>query len=276
MRGIRFILVCLLLLNAQALFASSGEWLIILDLSSSMVGKINWAKEALTQTISGLPPDAAVGLQVLGRHDPKAKLPPCEDTELLVPVAQGGAAKIQEMIPKLRVMGSKSPIAYSLQQAGKEAAGRPGQRHRVVILTDGQDNCGGDPAATLQALDQAGTPLDVSVIGLKMFQKDAQAMEALAQKSGVHFQNIKNVPDLAKALQGQMAEEKDEPAAVEEPAEEGPEETDVAAAPELPANQDEEPPAKSCGVGALFFLLLLLIVYYLWRKHRKTNSSAPS
>jgi hypothetical protein len=59
---------------------------------------------------------------------------------------------------------ARTPIAESLRLATGDLAGAQGQKI-VVLLTDGEETCGGDPAREIQALAAQGLDVRVNIVG---------------------------------------------------------------------------------------------------------------
>ncbi len=59
---------------------------------------------------------------------------------------------------------AKTPIAASLRMVGEDLAGVAG-RKTVVLITDGEETCGGDPRAEIQALAARDIEVRVNIVG---------------------------------------------------------------------------------------------------------------
>jgi Ca-activated chloride channel homolog len=179
---------------------------LILDASGSMFNRLEdgryrivAAKEVLTDVVGGLAKDADlnVGLRVygsrLGARDPLA----CEDSHLLVPMAGVDRDALLETVRGVQANGA-TPIAYSLERAGEDfpATGR----HVIVLVTDGEESCGGDPRAVMDALRARGLEVDLRIIGIDLSER------AVASFSGLGtFENTRSGPELAAALSRAVA-----------------------------------------------------------------------
>lgn len=149
---------------------------LILDASGSMLQRldgrrrIELAREALDKLVAGgLPDGAQVALRVFGHRKPDA----C-DTELLRPLAPLERAAMRQQIAGIEAKNlAKTPIADSLRAVAGDLEGVEG-RAIVVLVTDGEETCGGDPAAEIEALKQQGFRLVLNVVG---FAVDEHALE---------------------------------------------------------------------------------------------------
>lgn len=146
--------------------------LFVFDASQSMYGrwqsdlKINIAREILSDVLDSLStmPDLEVGLRVYGHQ---YKYPPqvCTDTRLEVPFARDNFARIKNRLSSIVPKGT-SPIAYSLELTAKDFPPCENCRNIVVLITDGIEECGGDPCAVSQKLQKEGVILKPFIVGI--------------------------------------------------------------------------------------------------------------
>lgn len=149
---------------------------LILDASGSMLQRldgrrrIELAREALDRLVAtGLPDQARVALRVFGHRKPDA----C-DTELLRPLAPLERAAMRQQIAGIEAKNlARTPIADSLRAVASDLEGVEG-RAIVVLVTDGEETCDGDPAAEIARLKQQGFQLVLNVVG---FAVDEHALE---------------------------------------------------------------------------------------------------
>lgn len=190
MRITRWCLLLLTLLAAVTAVAGARQLVFVLDASNSMnitvegqVTRFAWAKEALQNVIEELDAEVPFGVVVFGHRVPHTRPEEsCQDIELLVPFAQYTAAERRSIvrdIGRLEAMGN-TPLADSVEYAAelnKEA--------RVVLLTDGEETCHGDPAAVSRRLADRGQILDIVAVGVPpRIQAD---LAALAERTGGRF-----------------------------------------------------------------------------------------
>jgi hypothetical protein len=139
---------------------------IILDASGSMlqrIGKdrrIDIARQTLTKlTSSVIPSGTPFAFRVFGREEDSCQ------TDLDIPLGPLNAAAVGAKIAELEAKnGAKTPIGASLEQVASDLAAVKGQR-LVILLTDGEETCGGDPAAAIEKLKQAGVAVRVNIVG---------------------------------------------------------------------------------------------------------------
>jgi Mg-chelatase subunit ChlD len=188
-----------------ALSISDRSVEIVFDASNSMWGrideqpKISIAKQTLLDALDWLPDDLNLALRVYG-HRHSRELRNCTDSELLVPFGSGSRASIREAIAGFKPRG-QTPLAYSLKRIRDDFGGQSGEA-AVVLVTDGIESCGGDPAAAARALQDRG-PLPVHVIGFGFSSEDDEdfaSLRGIAEASGGRFLTARNADELRDAL----------------------------------------------------------------------------
>lgn len=182
---------------------------IILDVSGSMWGKTNGrikmrvASETLRDSLSWLPPDIQLGLRVYG-HQSDRYDHNCRDTTRLIEPALDNRDRIRSAISTLTPKG-QTPIAYSLEQAAQDLRLLAGDRS-IVLLTDGNESCGGDGPAAARALQQLGS-IPVHVIGFGMENEKPATraqLKEIARVSGGLFLTAANTTQLRDALRSSI------------------------------------------------------------------------
>jgi Ca-activated chloride channel family protein len=146
--------------------------LFLLDASGSMFARmerdtrINIAKRLLSNIVDSLQgaKNVELALRVYGHTSPPAKRD-CKDTRLEVPFRINNHADIKKRIQSISPKGT-TLIAYSLQQAAYDFPLEPNTRNVIILITDGIEECQGDPCAISEALQSKGVVLKPFIIGL--------------------------------------------------------------------------------------------------------------
>ncbi len=139
---------------------------IILDASGSMLQKIgkdrriDIARQTLTKLVTTtIPAGTPFAFRVFGRMEDSCQ------SDLDVPLgplnAQAVTAKIASLEPK---NGAKTAIGASLELVASDLRSVQGER-LVILLTDGEETCGGDPAVAIEKLKKSGTTVRVNIVG---------------------------------------------------------------------------------------------------------------
>lgn len=143
----------------------------LFDASQSMYGrwqsgpKIDVARNLMNQLLDSLRrlSNIELALRVYG-HQKQYPPQDCDDSKLEVPFAKGNISMIQDVLKRLVPKGT-TPIARSLELCGDDFPSSP-SRNIVILITDGIEECGGDPCKISLALQKKGIFLRPFVIGM--------------------------------------------------------------------------------------------------------------
>ncbi len=148
--------------------------LLVFDASQSMYGlwegesKINIATRLLNELVDSISnyENVQMALRVYGHQNPVvAGSRNCKDTKLEVPFGPTNHEKIKSRLSSIQPKGT-TLIAYSLQKAADDFNNCADCRNVVILITDGIEECDGDPCAVSLALQRKGVILKPFVIGL--------------------------------------------------------------------------------------------------------------
>jgi len=148
--------------------------LFVLDASGSMWAKMGKetrfevAKKLLTNMVDSLQafPDVEVGLRVYGHQSDKS-MQNCKDTKLEVAFSPNNQGEIARKLNSITPKGT-TLIAYSLQECAADFPTPSNSlvKNIVILITDGLEECEGDPCAVSMALQRQGVILKPFVIGV--------------------------------------------------------------------------------------------------------------
>jgi len=181
---------------------SSGAIEIILDASGSMLQKlgtarrIDIAKQTLTKlTTVTIPAGTPFAFRVFGRE-----VDSCQ-TDLDVPVGPLNPAAVAQRIASLQARnGAKTPIGASLEKVADDLKSITGEK-LIVLVTDGEETCGGDPAAAIANLRKAGIGTRVSIVGFALDDPQlAGTFRRWSDAGGGDFFDAKDAAGLDKSL----------------------------------------------------------------------------
>ena len=181
---------------------AGGAIEIILDASGSMLQKlgserrIDIAKKTLTKlTASTIPAGTPFAFRVFGRE-----VDSCQ-TDLDIPVGPLTPAAVGQRIAALVAKnGAKTPIGASLDKAADDLKSVTGEK-LIVLVTDGEETCGGDPAAAIERLRKAGIGTRVSIVGFALEDENlATTFRRWSDAGGGAFFDAKDAAGLDKSL----------------------------------------------------------------------------
>lgn len=136
-------------------------------------------------------------------------LPTSCDTRLEVPLGPLDRAVAREAVaaiePKLL---SGTPLAASVEALAVDLAGAAG-RKAILIVTDGEESCGGDPEAAIRALRAVGADVRLSIVGFDVDAADGAAARgrfaAWADLGGGHYHEARDADALTAAVVAALA-----------------------------------------------------------------------
>ncbi len=207
-----------LLIATQTATASSdcgADAMLVFDGSGSMseIGleaatpRIIDARKAIARALPQVEPFRDLGLLVYGPGDQDG----CSNIDLRFAPQPRAATKIIGAVDTLNP-GGMTPLSASVAQAA-EALNFRRQPATVVLVTDGNETCGGTPCALGRQLQAEGADLTVHVIGFKFrfdffgwdnpeqtaTGKDTVA-RCLSDQTGGTFVSTETVDELVEAL----------------------------------------------------------------------------
>lgn len=180
----------------------------IFDASGSMLQpmegttRFEIAKRVVTARLNALPPNAQVGLRVYGHTIPYQgrEAESCEDIELVVPIQANGAQAIIDYLPSMQALGM-TPMSASIQQAANDFTFEPGRRNFIVLISDGEETCGDEPATVVQYLKEIGIDFAIHVIGLDVDANTSAQLKRIADAAGGVYFDAKSETELNNALE---------------------------------------------------------------------------
>ncbi|MCG9879427.1 MAG: VWA domain-containing protein [Bacteroidia bacterium] len=161
--------------------------LFLLDASGSMYARmdkdtrINVARKLLGKTIDSLigTPNLEIALRVYGHTSPPNQRN-CKDTRLEVPFRPNNFNEVKERIQAITPKGT-TLIAHSLLQAAYDFPKEPYTRNVIILITDGIEECQGDPCAVSEALQSQGVILKPFIIGLGSTEDFRKAFDCVGR-----------------------------------------------------------------------------------------------
>ncbi|MEQ8324435.1 MAG: VWA domain-containing protein [Vicingaceae bacterium] len=148
--------------------------LFVFDGSQSMYGrwenetKLNIATRLLDELVDSLKGynNVQLALRIYGHQDPVAQgSRNCKDTKLEVPFGRDNHSKIKDKLSSIRPKGT-TLIAYSLEKSANDFTPCEDCKNIIILITDGIEECDGDPCLVSMNLQKRGVVLKPFVIGM--------------------------------------------------------------------------------------------------------------
>jgi Ca-activated chloride channel family protein len=207
----KLLLSCLLILATYvSSFAQPASQLtrieFVFDASFSMFGqwqsgmKMDIAKKMLTEFLDSIKDvkNLEIALRCYGHQVPLRPERSCTDTKLEVPFGKNNITAIKNRLKTIVPKGT-TPIAYTLEQCGGDfpTASNPNVRNIIILITDGIEECDGDPCAVSLALQKKGIVLKPFVIGIGLDQNYLNSFGCIGKfydaSNESSFKNILNI-----------------------------------------------------------------------------------
>ncbi|MEM9733776.1 MAG: VWA domain-containing protein [Pseudomonadota bacterium] len=188
------------LLPAQAQSGATNKIMLVFDSSGSMRKKVEGrsrmasAKQAVSQVMGTLDGNTEIGLVAYGHRRGKD----CSDMQVVAEPALGQGGAIARAVDNMSPLG-ETPIADAVRMAA-EVAAYDELPATVVLVTDGEESCGGDPCALADELEQKGQDFTAHVIGFGYGDGQVAGAACLAEKTGGQYIAAADADQLASAL----------------------------------------------------------------------------
>ena len=192
---------------------------LILDVSGSMAEpvagtenqtRMSAAQTALREVIANVPEgqQVNVGLRVYGQEGSNTEADralSCRSTELLVPLQGLDQAALLAAVDDAQPTGW-TPLARALQAAASDFAHGEGVSNAIIMVTDGEDTCGGNPCQVAAALQAADVAVTTHVVGLALTSEQQDAVRCIAEEGGGQLFAATDAASLRAALDTAYAE----------------------------------------------------------------------
>ncbi len=195
-------------LHAQKnLTAKPTRILFVFDASKSMSARfegttrMDGAKQLLYKFIDSLSKNKNYQF-ALRMYGHKTKYPPgnCKESELVVPFAPNNQLSIKQKVGAAQPTGI-TPIEHSLTQSANDFKDR-NALNIVIIITDGIEECGGDPCKARQKLLDKGIVFKPFIIGIGLTPKQIKTFECVG--TFFNFENDSTFTTISNLIKQQQ------------------------------------------------------------------------
>lgn len=194
---------------------ASEKILFIMDFSNSMSEyldgqrKVNLMIETMKSILPRINPDTIAGLRVYGHKSGFTAMDACKASSLLVPLGTSNTYSIAENLSRTKPRGM-TPITYSLKQAIKyDFLGFSGKK-RIILLTDGGENCDESPCTYAMELVKTRKDINIDVIAFNIDNEDdLEQLECAALVTSGKFYTANTAAELARSISNSINAKKD-------------------------------------------------------------------
>lgn len=179
----------------------------ILDASGSMQAELNGrprlaiAQDAIGALSAGLPPEMNASLWLYGhRLEQEDKAASCQDIEEVIGLGPVDAARFNTVAHSFGAKGY-TPITEALRQAATSLPIGPNERNSIVLVSDGEETCEGDPCALAAELAAGDVQLVVHTIGFAVDEVTRAQLQCIADVTGGTYRDANDADGLELALE---------------------------------------------------------------------------
>jgi hypothetical protein len=165
------------------------------------VTRIQVAKEALaTMVRETLPAGVPVALRIFGEEQDSC------DTRLAVPLQPLQPEGMAQMIEGIELINlANTPLGAALAAVADDLSAVDGPKI-VVLVTDGEETCGGDPRGAIEALVAQGIDVHVTIVGFALDDEQLkQQFQQWARIGKGQYIDAGNAEELNAAIQRAIA-----------------------------------------------------------------------
>lgn len=191
------------------------ETLILIDLSSSMLlpttdgSRIEIAINSAYRLVSQYQNKDKIGLRVIGYAHPIHFSPQffaslshellCKQTVTPIPISTNNIGKIRKRLLTLSPFGD-TPLEFSLKEAIYKDFSNTNNLKHIILITDGGENCGGDPCAFMREIMQHRDDIRIDVIAVCLDNQYIPLYDCITDATGGAIINIDNIKDINPTL----------------------------------------------------------------------------
>lgn len=218
--------------NAKAQTSQIQYIDLVMDYSGSMSRWIEQAKRTMSSIIAQIPSTTKVGLRVFGQNNSGLNTAPqmgtvtgtkkvngkiqviaksnrtnnsfngCTATSKMVALSQANASSLIAGM-NLAQIGGSTPMVYGMQQAVAEdfAGYDRTSPKKLILVTDGGENCGGDPCKFARDLMKQRSDIHIDVI---LVDSGSNKLSCLASTTGGHMYKVNDISKFSTVLTQSM------------------------------------------------------------------------
>lgn len=206
MKKIFLALFSLVMLGFSTHTSAATDIEFILDISGSMnksdgtETQMESLRKALATTIKDIPDGTFVAVRLYAHRVEQAnKAESCKDTELAIPF---GAINRQAITDKINLVSPKgyTPIAYALEQSKNDFLPTRESNKTIILMTDGEETCGGDPKAVVEKMKAEGFNVTIHAVGFNVDANTRAQLQGIATAGGGQYYDASGSTGLQNAL----------------------------------------------------------------------------
>jgi hypothetical protein len=137
-------------------------------------------------------------LRVYGHRYGSKQKETCTDSELVWPIQKLDRQRLLSIVDAKQPRG-ETPLVYSVLQTAADLESVGGGS--VILITDGEESCQGDPIAAARELKASGVDVNLKILGFTLTgQHVRQELSQFAAATGGHYYGAEDGEALGRAL----------------------------------------------------------------------------
>ncbi len=160
--------------------------------------KIDGAKVALLDFLQQVEPETPIGLRTYPGSEGE-EVEGCSSGVREFEVLPRNPVEMAATIRTLRA-GGDTPTAAALAAAGEELRDTGAAQGTIVLVSDGESNCGPPPCDTARELAASGIDLQTITIGFRVSGAGAKELQCIADQTGGKYLSVHDNAGLAQAF----------------------------------------------------------------------------
>lgn len=199
--------------QSAAQFRPGGsDVLILLDTSGSMgdkdskgVVKIGAAKSAILEQVQEVPATARLGLMTYPAG-PATGSKQCPSAKLRLPVSSSSTSEMGAGLAALPKPDGGTPTSDAMLDAAAYLKSEGLTEVTIVLVSDGESNCGESPCETAKKLKAESINVIVNTIGFDISSTGQSELECVAAASGGVYVTAEDAAQLTQVLKEQLGD----------------------------------------------------------------------
>ncbi|SDU13126.1 vWA domain-containing protein [Halopseudomonas salegens] len=175
--------------------------IMVFDASGSMwnqmegeTTRIEIAREVMDEYFSKRDAAEPIGVIAYGHR----KRGDCEDIETVAALGRHDPQELSRHIRTLNPQGM-TPLTASMRMAFEQIP-RTAEAADIILVTDGLENCSGDPCELAREMSASGINLRAHVVGFGMTEEEIGSLSCVAEETGGQLFQTNSGDELAAAL----------------------------------------------------------------------------
>jgi hypothetical protein len=187
-----------------------SDVLILLDTSGSMadadthgVVKMGAAKSAILQQVQEIPASTRLGLMTYPSGPAKASSR-CPSARLRLPVSSSSISEMGAALGALPKPEAGTPTSDAMLDAAEYLKNEGLTNLTIVLVSDGESNCGENPCETAKKLKAENINVTVNTVGFAISASGQSELECVAAASGGVYVTAQDASQLTQVLKDQL------------------------------------------------------------------------